>query len=58
VPTDPLQFIELTDPVFEQWSERLLQQQIDLLESLASRLGKLPNLRSAVDTGVKTAFST
>lgn len=58
VATDPLQFVELNDPVFDQWSQRLLQQQVDLLDGLANSLGQLPTLRTAMDTSVTTAFAT
>jgi hypothetical protein len=54
--TEPLAFIELTHPAFEQWSRQLLEQQIDLLESLADSLNKLPTLRSTVEQAVKGAF--
>lgn len=57
VATQPLQFVELAYPVFEQWSQQLLQEQIDLLGNFAEGLSKLPTLRSVMDDCVTQAFS-
>lgn len=58
VATEPLQFLELTQPVFEQWSQRLIAQQTELLEDLSSSFDKLPSLRGTLNGCVTTAFAT
>lgn len=58
VATEPLQFVELDFPVFDQWSQQLLQEQIDLLGNFAAGLSKLPTLRGVMNECVTQAFSS
>lgn len=58
VPSEPLQFVNLSDAVFTRWSHHLMQQQIDLLRGQSGGLAKLPTLTGVLDSCLSTAFST
>ncbi|MBV6288701.1 M35 family metallopeptidase [Pseudomonas aegrilactucae] len=58
VPSEPLQFECLSDSVFSQWSQRLIQQQVDWLRRQSRSLAELPTLASILDSCLSTSFST